>query len=1038
MDRSILSCMTFWASFLDRKFSSILLIVSILSSSSGYAQEPAPIRCLNEVKSELLNFDLHLNKDLQSRVEKYCRETNYTGTQINSAIEKLYPLKTSGTHLVESIEEALDLILTSPKKTGDIHTDLYSHHYGIPENTTKNLLKQGVNLNFFINENIPIHENEILKLHSKIQESGISYDQLEYLRGNSAPLSHEPLSHLIDYANLAQRMGLSLEKYGHSVAISSYIQGKDFLENLPEKDRKFIAGLNQASEQAVEIGSIMVLKKVSPHLSVSEVSESLAGIDINSAARLFQYKRAATIEEAQGFVNRLKTLGVSNNPEELSSWITQYDDILRKREKVVSLARPLSAQERSFYRWGDKDYEKDRIRSNASFQMETGNVGQTAQGKGLYIAAHPLDSIHYGNQAKNSYLIKVTLPASARMIDFNDPDTLARLAHEGISKEDIKKYNPPVVVKYPSNARAGENWFVYKPDPDSKETEKYEKFSPRDLLIQDLLKMNQLASGNNLHYLHKKTRRELNQVPLSCPSPLERNLASLAEATELFQMTYGGNCGRYIKKNGNLVFVEKADLTQCGQVKTGWIRYGVCGDYMDAPDGSRITIKLHPTESRCDLNQVHCIHTQHSEALSWSVNGTTALTPNVLDRILHDASGNPKMSCHEFAQRIKHGHFCSTDAHQPNGVSLYSLQSLRPRGLAQKVDFSPKAIFRNQEECSQALNGVKNHFMCTPSSESSKPYRMAFAGDIMANRVKLRSHSDQLGFESFKNCQDSLTQSRNGMVCHKENGTYQATNLYHPDEGTPHFESFKSESACNNHLLALEKKALQNIKQTVFSSKMNGSDVIEALSSFPDLKTLFDSDAQVREGYTVKEHTQMVFNQFEDQYSKFGIHQIQLPKEISHDRLLPLLKATVALHDIGKPLGAREAQHHFTTPILKEKLEKLGFNHHEITLAQALVDQDHLGEFVKGMANAKPIAGVPPISRSVLKEKLGQLAEEVGLSPTDYFKLQSLFYTADASSYPNLRAYVFEKTPDGKLVPNSNTYREYHKFHEKMHRSGRD
>lgn len=188
----------------------------------------------------------------------------------------------------------------------------------------------------------------------------------------------------------------------------------------------------------------------------------------------------------------------------------------------------------------------------------------------------------------------------------------------------------------------------------------------------------------------------------------------------------------------------------------------------------------------------------------------------------------------------------------------------------------------------------------------------------------------------------------------------------------------------------------------------HGSYIIDVLSRDPKIAEWYRAPAGVWEGYTVREHTQMVFGVFDEQ---FPIYASQDSFRMIPDlRLLPVLRFAIALHDIGKPCailaGNKNLQHEFTVPILERAFDHFGFSKSETKLAKALVGNDVLGDWTRGIIDA-------PTARS----KLGSLADEAGLPVIHFAALQFLFYTVDAASYPSLRQRIFTTLPSGMLVP---------------------
>jgi hypothetical protein len=192
-----------------------------------------------------------------------------------------------------------------------------------------------------------------------------------------------------------------------------------------------------------------------------------------------------------------------------------------------------------------------------------------------------------------------------------------------------------------------------------------------------------------------------------------------------------------------------------------------------------------------------------------------------------------------------------------------------------------------------------------------------------------------------------------------------------------------------------------------------GEQIIDFLAGDPELERLFSSDAGVSEGYTIRQHTLMVYQKFSEQLPYFRLNSIQTPQRINLSRLM---KVTVALHDIGKPkaisAGNKSLQHSFTIPILTEKLQTLGFSPEEVNIAKAVVDNDVLGELLQGRINVQDA-----------QKKLSRIASNTSLNPKDYFKLQTFFFTIDAASYPYLENRAFRRQ-SGQLIPTGEPYEQ--------------
>lgn len=193
---------------------------------------------------------------------------------------------------------------------------------------------------------------------------------------------------------------------------------------------------------------------------------------------------------------------------------------------------------------------------------------------------------------------------------------------------------------------------------------------------------------------------------------------------------------------------------------------------------------------------------------------------------------------------------------------------------------------------------------------------------------------------------------------------------------------------------------------------VNGNEIIDFLSRDPRYKVLFESPAGVWEGYSIKEHTLMVYAVFAKQFPAF--HRAFQFRANPNVRLLQTLKLAIALHDIGKPYAIRAKdktrQHEFTIPMVEKAFAHFGFSHAEIRLAKALIGNDILGGVVRGR-----------VGPGEAKRQLTEQAKLAGMSLVEYAPLQFLFYTIDAASYPSLRRRVFTSR-DGLLFPNQGQF----------------
>ncbi|MEX0849047.1 MAG: HD domain-containing protein [Candidatus Dependentiae bacterium] len=181
---------------------------------------------------------------------------------------------------------------------------------------------------------------------------------------------------------------------------------------------------------------------------------------------------------------------------------------------------------------------------------------------------------------------------------------------------------------------------------------------------------------------------------------------------------------------------------------------------------------------------------------------------------------------------------------------------------------------------------------------------------------------------------------------------------------------------------------------------------------YPHLKGLYESPSYITEDHSLEQHTLNVLNQFNEQKKFYSIHAPYY-KKITHD-MEKLMIATILVHDIGKPLGARNEQHKHTVPIAKEALKRWGFTRVEIDFALTLIDNDIIGELVQPKYKMKVKDAYNTLSK---------LSSTVGLSMNAYFEMQMLFFVSDASSYPFIRAMAFTECKKNKsLYPTSKKF----------------
>jgi hypothetical protein len=172
------------------------------------------------------------------------------------------------------------------------------------------------------------------------------------------------------------------------------------------------------------------------------------------------------------------------------------------------------------------------------------------------------------------------------------------------------------------------------------------------------------------------------------------------------------------------------------------------------------------------------------------------------------------------------------------------------------------------------------------------------------------------------------------------------------------------------------------IRNLIESNDFSPQAVITALKVDDELGELFSADAGVFERYTIEQHTGMVLKQFETYHGK------TLP-----EKTRAFFRTLYLLHDIGKPISVQETgdvakQHEFTMPILKKFLVKLGYDERAIQLADGIINQDYLSNYMK-----------PWGDKNKTIQEIKQRAEILGIAPLSYLEMIKVFYMSDAGAY---------------------------------------
>ena len=146
----------------------------------------------------------------------------------------------------------------------------------------------------------------------------------------------------------------------------------------------------------------------------------------------------------------------------------------------------------------------------------------------------------------------------------------------------------------------------------------------------------------------------------------------------------------------------------------------------------------------------------------------------------------------------------------------------------------------------------------------------------------------------------------------------------------------------------------------------------------------YKSDADVFEGYTIGQHTEMVVKQF-DKY--FSTTPIPLLGE-------NIFRKVLLLHDVGKAEalerdGSKKNQHEYNKKVVETILPEFEVDKiKQLRVATSIVGQDWIGDYLKGSLDSKVVA------EWMLKE-----STELEVPVWDYFKLCKVYWVCDASAY---------------------------------------
>lgn len=167
------------------------------------------------------------------------------------------------------------------------------------------------------------------------------------------------------------------------------------------------------------------------------------------------------------------------------------------------------------------------------------------------------------------------------------------------------------------------------------------------------------------------------------------------------------------------------------------------------------------------------------------------------------------------------------------------------------------------------------------------------------------------------------------------------------------------------------------LKHTPFSVEV----LLDALSLHPRLEYLLQSPNGKLFSMSLYEHTRCVMNQYERYFA-----EMDLPGNLSHD----VLRLTLALHDIGKPLSylTGRSQHECHLEVIDSVRDIIPLSDEELVVVKSLIKGDPIGLYVQDKTDIQS-------ALSTLEE----MWQEQHLSREDFYTILTRYYQSDVSGY---------------------------------------
>ncbi len=794
---------------------------------------------------------------------------------------------------------------------------------------------------------------------------------------------------IINYYRVQENLSFEDFKKLHSAfySASKYDQIRDWFLNEFLRDHLKTLSLDNALSLFKLYSS-----QTSPRLAIFKYYKAQANISFEDFKQLYAaYHTAPEVDDDRDrFVSEfLKDHRNTLTAQEFNKGLDLLENSNLKNqfvlEKLLKTYGESLPKDLVVYRWGDRQFELARTeevigKGNPSFSLATVNGNRLpSAGLGLYAAYDPVISVRY-SENKDAALVEVKIPAGTLVVDLVDNQTLIDVLRDtGFTKEDVYGSNLPIAIRYPWGFLGKikvSAWVIKDPSV------RIRHFSGDSLTVSELKKYSEMISGENFEgiadYFESRYQEGLKKR-VFVPGRTEDRNVPITQFIPLDQW----NNDRKLKKKVELASEIFSQAGDPSRVRYFWRYDGSCGSYIDKED-KLFLIRNDEDSAKCEnFFPTHYVWNSDGNCVRSVMNVPKNHLPIQVETV-------PPSFCSSSLE-------CLPSEVEKNLLTIRDPERPHFRYISEKQGF-----FQDIGACKKSISLFdSSKLLCLPQGQRAK---VVSAHSLI--------ESLPVSFHSLQDCHQALENAKGRRLCVNHYGEarvveysdpYQQTLLPSSSQGGI---SFRNLNECYQALGSDEVEAVsedqknqlsqrvEEFKAKEFQNKIS-SETLGKMS--PYLKLLLQRDAKVRERYTVGEHTDRVLKQYRSQVGHYDLDRIQKSyPELGN--LNTLMLTMIALHDIGKSLGNREDQHYFTVPILIHFLTLWGFNENQVRLAKELVDHDLIGEMIQGKGRR-----TPHTVYTVIVEK----AKQTGLSTQDFFDLQTLFYTSDASSYPSLLQALF-------------------------------